>query len=442
MLHVWNANHFNSVVPGNLNFSLVGEAFYFIRMLLPLFILYVTNKTDVTEDDLGNVVKTLVGAISGTIVLTNILMISLTSYNNQLVKGSILNWFVNRDYFSFFDLASKGLFYFANTVSAILLLLTPLMWYFVIKRVNTLNVTLLVTLTLSMLMLGTKVAALGFILVSAVFLLLYLVHVFLLKNATLKRSFSLVVLLVAVICGILLPISPSAARSSLNSIVVEKREGKVSKKRENKAEETLKVNLKKANPEQRKVILTKFIKKHHEDYYLATNFVLHKYPYQYDPEFWYGVMQWTVAQRMDNRLLENSMLTRIIGYNNRKLDRVFGISYTRMNNLFNLERDFFSQSYSMGYLGMVLLLGAYVISFIYAGIMWLLKNKYKTLLNSALLTGIGMILLAAAYSGNVMDLLFATFILAFLEGVLLHNIGKIKKLDEDESTKNLDKNPA
>lgn len=44
VLHVWNASFFQSVVPGNFKFSVVGELFYVVRMLLPLFTMFLTRK--------------------------------------------------------------------------------------------------------------------------------------------------------------------------------------------------------------------------------------------------------------------------------------------------------------------------------------------------------------------------------------------------------------
>lgn len=437
VLHIWNATHFTSVVPGNFNFSIMGELFYFVRMVLPLFILYLTAKTDITEQNLQTVVQTLVGSVSGTIVATNILMISLTSYSNNLIKGNIFNWFMERKYFSFFDLASKGLFYFANTTSAVLLMLTPLMWYFVIKKTNFLNVSLISLLMFSMFMLGTKVAALGFMGVSLAFFMFVLFHRFVLKNVSLPKNGFFVFLVIIAISAALYPVSPSHSRTTFDDSISIDRESEESKSAEEKLNEKLEKQLEGKTEAERKEILSKFIKKHYDDYYLAKNFVMKKYPYKYDPEFWYGVMKWPATERSQYRVLEKEMLTRILNYNNRKADKFLGITYSRMNNLFNLERDFYSQSFSMGYIGMVLLLGAYVIVFLYAGILWLLKNKYKTLLNTALLIGIGVILLTASYSGNVMDFLFATFILAFLEGTLLHFIDKIKN-DDTSSQKEVD----
>ena len=42
------------------------------------------------------------------------------------------------------------------------------------------------------------------------------------------------------------------------------------------------------------------------------------------------------------------------------MDDWFGIGYTRTSNIYNLEKDFVYQYYSVGIVGVVLLLGPYI----------------------------------------------------------------------------------
>ncbi len=427
VLHVWNASFFQSVVPGNFKFSVVGELFYVVRMLLPLFTMFLFSKTDITEDNIGTVVKTLVASISGTIIVTNLTLISISSYSDHLIHGNFFNWFVNRQYFSFYDLASKGIFYFGNTTSGVLLLLTPVMWYYFLKKPNLWNAILMGILPLSMFMIGTKVATLGFVAASVLVLCFALFHHFVMKNFQFKKVHAISFAVVILLSLALYPSSPSFSRAATDDSVASVRESDEAIKKEQVKIAALEKSMEGKNASEQKILKEKFILKNYKKFHLIKRFVIKRYPYKYDPDFWYSVMKWPAQDRTNNRLIENAMLNRISTINNRKLDKLFGITYTRMNNLFNYERDFFSQSYSMGYIGMILLLGPYVACFLYAGVLWVLKKKYKTFLNSVLLSGVGIILIAAAYSGNIMDFLFATFILSFLEGSLLHFMGKIKK---------------
>lgn len=50
------------------------------------------------------------------------------------------------------------------------------------------------------------------------------------------------------------------------------------------------------------------------------------------------------------------MLKRVKEINNNKLDNLFGITYSRTSKVFNLERDFLYQYYSMGIIGVLILI--------------------------------------------------------------------------------------
>ena len=123
--------------------------------------------------------------------------------------------------------------------------------------------------------------------------------------------------------------------------------------------------------------------------------------------------------RMQNRYLERAMLDKVVATNNNKLDKFMGISYTRETNIFNLERDFTSQIYSLGWFGMILFIGPYVAILAYGILKWILNKNKRTYLITSILTAMVFMLAAAFSSGNVMDFLTASFILAFVSGFLL-----------------------
>lgn len=79
-------------------------------------------------------------------------------------------------------MASKGFFNFANMVSAVLFMLVPLMLYFMFSRFNWKIVTLNVVQALAMIELGTKVALIGLIGGVIISILLYVFHLFIVKD--------------------------------------------------------------------------------------------------------------------------------------------------------------------------------------------------------------------------------------------------------------------
>lgn len=190
-------------------------------------------------------------------------------------------------------------------------------------------------------------------------------------------------------------------------------------KRENIQVDVLKEYQK--NNEYDKVI--EFIKNNYKDAKIKDEFILKCYPYQYDPEFWIEVFEMPLIQRRDWRLLELKMHQRVMDLNDNKKDKLFGISFTRSEHLFTLERDFISQYYSMGILGVILLLGPYVLITLtcFTKILLRFKDKFNV---SNIMTcyAIGFILVASINSGNVMDCLTITIILGFIIGKLTEDV--------------------
>lgn len=423
VFHHMNAQNFHSLVPGNFNYSLFSELFYVIRMTLPLIILVVSYYQEITDNLMEVIVSTLVALVSGSIVITNILKISLASYTNLKITGSIFDWFSSSYAGQYFELASKGFFSYANAISALAVLLTPLMFYFLIKRLNAKNIILMLTHLLAMFMLGTKVASLGFVGILVVTIGMYFFFSFIKKEFKFNNSIGLMLLLMVVLSGLILPFSPTMNRNNFDQQVQSQREGDktVVTERNNK----LKTEEKKTKDKEHKEEspLVKYIREHYVEYSINGQFIEVSYPYVNDPKFWFEVMQLPIEDKLNFRNIETLMLQRVKEINNNPKDNWFGITYTRMNNIFNLERDFQSHYFSMGIIGVLLLLVPYLLILLFSGILMLIKFKEQfTFKNCSLLLSVLVTLSVSLYSGNVMDFLTVTIILAFVEGQLLRNV--------------------
>lgn len=420
--HQYTAMQFHSLVAGNFNYSLFGEIFYMIRMVLPLIIMLISYRTTFTENEIEKLVSWLVGLISGSIVITNFLKIGLASYTNQRITGSIVDWFAGAQSGSYFQLASKGFFNFANSTAAIETLLFPILLYFLIKHFNAKNIILVIVQLLAMFMLGTKVATLGSMLVIAAMLLLYLFFTFIKREQIF--NYQLLIFFAGLILGsaILYHYSPAVNRTNFDAQIQQERDGdkdKVQAREDELKKEERKHDKSKDSP------LVRYIGENFEKFSINGRFIEVSYPYYDDPQFWSEVMKWPIEKRISFRTLEIAMLNRVKSINNNPLDNYFGITYTRMNNIFNLERDFLSQYYSMGIFGVMLFVLPYLLMLLVAG--YLMLRHFKTLMtmrNASFALGIVMILGVSIYSGNVMDFLTATFILAFFEGQLVQKLVK------------------
>ena len=419
ILHLWHVRNFTSVNPSNYGYSAGSEIFYLIRMALPLATMYFTKESDFSAQDLANVIKWISGLFSGTIVISNLFVISLRSYGEGRISANIFQWFVNSQ-IGYSHMASKGFFNFSNMVSAVLFMLVPFMVYYLFSEFNWKNTVLLIMQALAMIELGTKVAAFGLIGGIVIAILIHAAHAFLFKNAK-KNSKALITALVIAMAAVgILPFRPTIQRYNYEKQLALQSDHDLSKEKQELA-----AGLKKyPKGEKREEFLRDFIEKNYEAYALNKRFVFKSYPYKYDPEFWLRIMREPGDLRMQNRHLELAMLNQVVKTNNNKLDKVFGISYTRESNIFNLERDFMSQVYSLGWIGMILFIGPYVGILLYGVFKWLTNKRVRTYLISTFLAATVFMLAAAYSSGNVMDFLTASLILAFTEGNLLIQIKK------------------
>lgn len=283
-------------------------------------------------------------------------------------------------------------------------------------------VTLNIVQALAMIELGTKVALIGLIGGIIIGILLYVFHLFIVKDVQKNGKAVLVALLMETGTIAIIPFGPAIQRYNYEKYLAQQSDNSLTQ-----AKQELAQGLKKyPTGKKRKEFLTDFIEKHYQDYALNKKFVTKSYPYKYDPEFWLKIMNEPGTSRMENRHVEKAMLDQVLKTNNNKLDKVFGISYTRETNIFNLERDFTSQVYSLGWLGMLLFIEPYIVILLYAAIKWLMNKQKRTYLISSMLLSIAFMLFAAFLSGNVMDFLTASFILAFAEGSLLSEVTRKK----------------
>ncbi|NLL44185.1 MAG: hypothetical protein GX247_00765 [Mollicutes bacterium] len=401
--HHLNALNFNSLVPGNFNYSLFKESLQILKLTTPVIFLYTLYYIKLTKEDYYKVIKSLVIIISGSIIILNILKLSYGSYNDEIILGNIFTWFTNHK-FIYSELASKGLFMYANQISMILLILLPIIYYLYIKNKKRNDFLLIIILLISALMLGTRVSSYGTIIVFFMLFWLYVFFSIEKKEFDLNKKIIINSLVITIIYILLLPISPANNRlNTYNNISY--------KLTSNKQLELVANNL---NPSLIEVDKIEYISNNYEEKRIHEKFILESYPYQYDPDFWYDILQLPVNQRIDYRFLEISMVKRVIEINNNPSDKLFGITNTRIQNIFNIERDFVLQYYAFGLTGLILFLGIYLYLLLFLFRQWIINFNYVT---STGLLILFLYLGAAFVSGNIINHLSTNLMFMF---VIIH----------------------
>lgn len=430
--HQWAATHFYSIVPGAFNYSTLGEIAYIARMVLPLLLLVMVYHVDFSEDELEKIVQWLVGLFSGTIVLTNLLTISLGSYLhqwgngglveqyfNQKITGNIFSWFGRDAAGSYYGFASKGFFNHANTTGAVLILLAPFIFYFLVSRFSWVNFSLAICQILAGFELGTKAAAYGTLLVVLFFIIAYPFFAWLKHEYTFDSKIMLILVLFLVGSVGLNYYSPSGNRQTSERVV--KKSITIKK---NKARLKLDRQLKKIETSSNQKRFIRFMQKHAPSFAISSRYVKSYYPVKYDPNFWRQVLTWSVPERMNYRKLQDAIWQHSSSINRQPWrDRFFGFGYTRLSNMGLIERDFVSHYYSLGLLGLLLLIFPYL--GVLLTIFYLFLRHFRTnftLRTASVLLGIGLMMFLSLYAGYVMDYLTATLLLAFFMGVSLRQL--------------------
>lgn len=458
ILHHYNALNFTDLYGSyDFGYTLTGELFYIIRMLLPLAMIIISMHYDFDDNRIKKLVSWLIFIICGFIFVTNILEISLGSYSKEVIKGNIFCWFTSdKCGLNYLDLASKAFFNDPNRLSALLVLISPLMFYSFIKKANIKTLLLIILMFLGMFMLGTKVSTYGFLMILIFSLIGYLFFTLIKKELLYSSKIGLFLIGLLAITIFVLPYSPAINRNLVDNTLItdhnsntdgtlNKEQISMAKLNEAIKEEYLKENtdtsitykemLESLSKKAQEKLLFSFIEENYQEYRINPQFIIDSYPYQIDPIFWYDIMNLDLETRLDFRYIEEAMLKRVKEINANPLDDYLGITFTRMGNIFDLERDFLSHYYTLGIIGLILLLLPYLIIVLICGIKMLINYKTKiNLKNYFLLMGIGISLFAAFYSGNVMDGLIVTLILGFVIGQLINSVFKKETMNDVKFT--------
>lgn len=446
IFHHINAMNFTSLVPGNFNYSLVKELLYFVKMIVPILLIYVLFKSKITNSKIDKIIQLIVFIMGFSIIITNLLGMSYGSYSDEIIKANFIKWFNNSENYTYKDLASKGLFEYGNQVSAVLLMFLPFIINKSIKEKNLKNFVILLINVFALILLGTRVAVIGIMLVFiyTTVIILYMKNKEKLKNIKIKNFAGVIIVVIIYIA--ILPINPMCNRiyemnnqydetiqvDSPNIVDAESnglKDDCVYTENNNNEENMIIENIEtegisRQNSSTKKEEQIKYIQDNYKKKNIHEQFILISYPYQYDTEFWTNILNLDIYTRTNYRYLEKQMVKRVIEINNNKYDKIFGITHTRVQNIFNIEQDFIEQYYALGILGCIIIFLPYlllIIIYVYK----VIKSKFKlcSIDNLLSIITIFMIFGIAYNSGNLLNSLSFTIYFAILY-YKLYNVQK------------------
>lgn len=363
IFHHLNALSFHSLVPGNFNYSIIEEALYFVKMISPFMLIYCIYKASIKQNTIINVMKTLTLIISLTIIISNLFVFSYGSYSDATIKANFFEWFNPNTNYSYRDLASKGLFEFGNQIAALLIMFLPFMIYSALEKRKMQNWLIVILNIFSLVLLCTRVSVLGVFIV-----LVYTILVCCFIDFINKRHFKfkqyIPIIVIFLVCILLLPFNPMFSRLLERETVIEtfKKEeinepsgftiedgrSATSRISDNISDDIIN-NIASTPDTSSDTYMFQYIENNYENKQIHKQFIFENYPYKYDPEFWYEFLQEDISRTTDYRYIELSMIKRVVEINNNPLDKWLGITNTRLQNIFNIEKDFVVQYYALRY---------------------------------------------------------------------------------------------
>lgn len=385
-------------------YNFIAEIFYILRMMLPLLVIYITYTLKITKEELIKLVL-LVAFISSTIIIgMNLLTISLTSYGgNYKISGNIFSWF-SADKPGPRMLASKGWFNSANQISGLFTLLLPLVVYSVFDKFNYKRLTVLIFCLLAMLMIGTRVAALGWLLILGGMLFAY-VFFCIIKHLNFDKKAFLSTIIVGGFGGVLFIFSP----------LVNTNEGF----NPNKLDAYLKENKININD----MTVEEFLPFSG----INNEFYTELYPLNIHKPFWeYVSFDIPDTKRGGNRNVQGLISKDIESNFSNNFSPILGMSYSRFENAkIYLEEDFSVHYYTIGILGIILFLIPYIaIIILKICNMLFIDRKSFNYFSIGLLSSLSLTLVVAYLSGHIVDELIVSFYMAVIAGYILQTIPK------------------
>lgn len=418
IFHAMNILKFDTSIITNTDVNVFKEAWYILRSyILPIMslIIFVIAKDE--ENKFYKIVTYLGLFMSFVIIITNLLTISYISYasglpNDATISYNMFYWFTSGNLGEVTELTSKGWFYSGNQVGVIMFMMYPVICFNFIKEKKWMNYLAIASVPLAMMMIGTKTAAYGCLVILILEIIFILVFDLILKKHPFKLSTILILSIVCVGSYALLLKSP---------VVLMQQQQETSYERDEDAEQLIadsdlgdeggRVNVK---------VLSYFLND------MPGAFGVHKdyvalYPVEQNPDFWYSVVTDQSMRQVDFRDFKLRIYNEVKNDNNNAMDTWLGIGYT--TNFPYIEQDIISQYAWLGVIGVILFIGPFFMTLLYVGIRILMDMKHKmTMENCVLGLSVCCGFAVSIIAGHLFGYVFPAFIMSYILAKLYRNV--------------------
>lgn len=437
ILHCRNANIIQGSIhlTDNFYFNIKDEIIYTLTLLIPLVYIYVFNLSDINEVVLKKVSICLSCVTALPIFISNLFVFGKSTYVGYTIDN-FLTWF-SLPYTRFWHhprrYATKFFFEEGNTISILMLMVLPCLYYFFFKEKEKVKKSLIGLLiiihSLAMIILSTRLATYCTVLIPVAMLFVY-VFLLMLKKEKIQKLYIIFLILVTAMSAFVIPYGPAYQNQLIDADDYVFIKGDENHRTEGKGLLKDADKLEKWSESWRDFYVYMF-----EDYQFLMNvtppvYYTTWYSYEYDPQFWVDlIFDYELEERVNGRQIE-TIFTKYKWDELSTVQKMTGFGYgTFMRGGILIERDFVQQYYSYGPIGVVLLMGAWIVLLAYCGIKLLFGYKQGkwTYLNIILLMSLCLGYLSSYVSGHTFDELSTSLFISLCLGFL------IKKVRNDEN---------
>ncbi len=405
-------------LPANFRADFKIEIKYILILVLPFLMMYCTYLAQFTKETLNKLVISVSLITCSVIFITNICHVSLGSYGG-MTEANFISWFTE-SYREGLDpklLMSKGWYPAANVLGALLFMLLPLLYKVLYEVKRKWPIVLLIMLhSLCMMMIGTRVATLGVVLVAIAALFSYIGCSVLRLNPFRLKFFMIIIAMIA-LTVVAYPYTPAIKYQESNTQLIKnlKEEEEKSDGINQMSNQVEQLQKHVDDKEGKDAVLIAVLRENSYLFTFPSIYYDKSYPIEFDPEFWNFVLNEPFEKRSDGRKLQKLFAEYKWDMMDTK-EKMLGMGFSRLSEgELILEQDGWRQLYTMGFVGVILFVGPYLLLVFLSTIRALLQfKKVVQFSNLMLLLSVGVGLGAAYYSGHVIDELFTNLYLGFI----------------------------
>lgn len=406
IIHYFNISHFNTEILERNIYGIVQESYYIFRVYgLPILLLFCLFLLKLQKEFYLNTICSVAFLVGIIVVLSNFMGISLCTYTSEghthLIQGSFFSWFTTNGTEEMERYTSSGLFSSGNEISGLLLMTLPVVTYRFLKKIDIKNTFCLIVVMLSMLMIGTKTATIGSGAIFFLVVVFYMIMEVMKRNYRYLKQWIPLFLTTLVLWGGLFYYSPYLQEEFPHysggelGAEEEKEEERVSKpiqlSDETQADREEAVN---------------YIKNNYWNHFINEQYIK-LYPVENDLSFWINVINREAGLNQNYRAFKQELMERVIERNDRALDPLVGIGVLHE---IDCEKDYVSQYYMFGIVGVILLLGIYI--FVLARNIFLFLRHIKLFWKKDFviyMCGLGISILLPYVTGHMIGIVMSMF---------------------------------